>query len=53
MAEKETHPSIEEMDAIAAKLSKDTGLYFSYGDVQKAIFTGKINPATILKELRV
>ncbi len=44
--------SIEDMDTIAATLSKETGHYHSYGDVQKAIEVGSINPIEILKRSR-
>lgn len=50
---KKPFPSIEQMDAIAAKLSKDTGRVVNYGDVQVAIDLKKINPKAILKELNL
>ena len=53
MAAKTPFPSIEQMDAIAAKLSKDRGRVVTYGDVQSDITTGRINPKAILKELKM
>ena len=50
---KKPFPSIEQMDAIAAKLSKDTGRVVTYGQVQTAIELKEIDPKAILKELNL
>ena len=50
---KKPFPSIEQMDAIAAKLTKDTGRVVNYGDVQAAIELHKIDPKAILAKLNL